>query len=171
MIGTAKPAAADSSFSFSISTDSFHIGYRSCDRDGGYRYWTPACRDDYGHWHDGYFSGPVVYPYSSDNCGGGYAQPGYNVTIGGGYGGDDHGYRYDDRFRGGQNDGWYGRHDDGDRGNDRQTDQGGQNFGHGGFGGGQSTNHQSGGYGTQNRSDNGWHGHGHDDNNGGGYGR
>jgi len=67
LIGTSRPVSADSSFSISISTNDFTVGYRACD-GGGYRLWTPGCYDRFHVWHDGYFSGPVIYVPERDHA-------------------------------------------------------------------------------------------------------
>jgi hypothetical protein len=109
MIGTAKPATADGGFSFSISTNNFSIGYRSCP-GGGYRYWNPGSFDRDHHWHDGYYSGPVVYLNGND------------------YRHSDRDYRDRDREHGNWNNDYRG--DDRDRRDRDGGDRDNHDFGH-----------------------------------------
>jgi hypothetical protein len=100
LVGTAKPAVAGSSFSISISTNDFTLGYRNYN-GGGYRYWHPGCYDSHHHWLDGYYSGPVVYNvgpgYDSDrHFDGGYSQPDYRSDDHSNYRGNDHSNYRDD---------------------------------------------------------------------------
>ena len=143
MVGTTKPAMAGSSFSLSISTNDFTIGYRSYS-GGGYRYWTPGCFDEHHHWHDGYYSGPVVYDIDRDDGYHGDRDRHYDYDS---YRFNDHNdYRsYDNRDRDG---GWNGHDSDGNHGRDG-----------GGWGG-----HDSDGY--RGHDGGGWVNHGSDDSRG-----